>query len=89
MITKSLLNFFIGIFTGVFKNLYLPSVPDDIVNNAKSYINLIIQNSNLLGLLVNIDHLKLAINISIALMTFSIVYIHFEWIKSKIPFLNK
>lgn len=89
MITKSLIQFFISLFTGIFKNLYLPSFPDELMNNAKSYINLIIQNSNLLGLIININHLKIAVNLCILLMTFHLVYVNFEWIKSKIPFLNK
>lgn len=66
----------------------LPSLPDELLSSAYSFIDLIFDNVGLLGLFIPISTIKVVVPLVLVIVNFDKIYKFTLWVLNKIPKLD-
>lgn len=66
----------------------MPSLPDELLSSAYSFIDLIFDNVGLLGLFIPISTIKVVVPLVLVIVNFDKIYKLTLWVLSKIPKLD-
>ena len=88
MILETILNLIMSLLQLVFGWINIPNLPDSLITNIDTFLNLLFDNVSLLGFFVRPSTLTLVIPILIILINFDQVYKFTMWLLRKIPFLG-
>ena len=86
MIILGLLQALSGILISILSLLpTLPQLPDSILNGLNNFLDLIFNNSGLLGLFIPISTIKVVVPLIIVIINFDKIYKLVMWVFKKIP----
>ena len=89
MILENLLNILLSSIEVILSLLsYLPSLPDELLSSAYSFIDLIFDNVGLLGLFIPISTIKVVVPLVLVIVNFDKIYKLTLWVLNKIPKLD-
>ena len=66
----------------------MPSLPDELLSSAYSFIDLIFDNVGLLGLFIPISTIKVVVPLVLVIVNFDKIYKLIMWVLNKIPKLD-
>ena len=66
----------------------IPNLDNSIIESINYVINIIFENSMLLGLFVNVSTIKILVPLTIFVINIEKIFTFFKFILKKIPFLN-
>lgn len=66
----------------------MPSLPDELLSSAYSFIDLIFDNVGLLGLFIPISTIKVVVPLVLVIVNFDKIYKLTLWVLNKIPKLD-
>lgn len=66
----------------------MPSLPDELLSSAYSFIDLIFDNVGLLGLFIPISTIKVVVPLVLVIVNFDKIYKLTMWVLNKIPKLD-
>ena len=66
----------------------IPSLPDELLSSAYSFIDLIFDNVGLLGLFIPISTIKVVVPLVLVIVNFDKIYKLTMWVLNKIPTLD-
>ena len=66
----------------------IPSLPDELLSSAYSFIDLIFDNVGLLGLFIPISTIKVVVPLVLVIVNFDKIYKLILWVLNKIPTLD-
>lgn len=66
----------------------IPSLPDELLSSAYSFIDLIFDNVGLLGLFIPISTIKVVVPLVLVIVNFDKIYKLTMWVLNKIPKLD-
>lgn len=66
----------------------IPSLPDELLSSAYSFIDLIFDNVGLLGLFIPISTIKVVVPLVLVIVNFDKIYKLTLWVLNKIPKLD-
>lgn len=66
----------------------MPSLPDELLSSAYSFIDLIFDNVGLLGLFIPISTIKVVVPLVLVIVNFDKIYKLTIWVLNKIPKLD-
>lgn len=72
MILEGLFSFIGNIYLGIIGLINIPFMPNDVLESAKNFLELLFSNASLLGLFVRISTLKTIATIFLAILTFKV-----------------
>lgn len=89
MILENLLNILLSSIEVILSILPdIPSLPDDLLSSAYSFIDLIFDNVGLLGLFIPISTIKVVVPLVLIIVNFDKIYKLTMWVLNKIPKLD-
>ena len=89
MILENLLNILLSSIEVILSILPdMPSLPDELLSSAYSFIDLIFDNVGLLGLFIPISTIKVAVPLVLVIVNFDKIYKLTLWVLNKIPKLD-
>lgn len=89
MILNKLFEVVGNLFMALISLFNIPGIPNDVLESAYHFLDLLFSNASLLGLFVRINTIKQIAVILIILLNFKHIYNLGKWILSKIPFFKK
>lgn len=72
MILEGLFSFIGNIYLGIIGLINIPFMPNDVLESAKNFLELLFSNASLLGLFVRISTLKTIATIFLAILAFKV-----------------
>lgn len=87
MILEGLFSFIGNIYLGIIGLINIPFMPNDVLESAKNFLELLFSNASLLGLFVRISTLKTIATIFLAILTFKValkIYSLYRFLRSTI-----
>ena len=66
----------------------IPSLPDELLSSAYSFIDLIFDNVGLLGLFIPISTIKVVVPLVLFIVNFDKIYKLILWVLNKIPIID-
>lgn len=66
----------------------IPSLPDELLSSAYSFIDLLFDNVGLLGLFIPISTIKVVVPLVLLIVNFDKIYKLIMWVLNKIPILD-
>lgn len=89
MILENLLNILLSSIEVILSILPdMPSLPDELLSSAYSFIDLIFDNVGLLGLFIPISTIKVVVPLVLVIVNFDKIYKLTMWVLNKIPKLD-
>lgn len=89
MILENLLNILFSSLEVILSILPdIPSLPDELLSSAYSFIDLIFDNVGLLGLFIPISTIKVVVPLVLVIVNFDKIYKLTMWVLNKIPKLD-
>lgn len=89
MILENLLNILLSSIEVILSILPdMPSLPDELLSSAYSFIDLIFDNVGLLGLFIPISTIKVVVPLVLVIVNFDKIYKLTLWVLNKIPKLD-
>lgn len=89
MILENLLNILLSSIEVILSILPdIPSLPDELLSSAYSFIDLIFDNVGLLGLFIPISTIKVVVPLVLVIVNFDKIYKLTMWVLNKIPKLD-
>lgn len=89
MILENLLNILLSSIEVILSILPdMPSLPDELLSSAYSFIDLIFDNVGLLGLFIPISTIKVVVPLVLVIVNFEKIYKLTLWVLNKIPKLD-
>lgn len=89
MILENLLNILLSSIEVILSILPdIPSLPDELLSSAYSFIDLIFDNVGLLGLFIPISTIKVVVPLLLVIVNFDKIYKLTMWVLNKIPKLD-
>lgn len=86
MILENLLNILLSSIEVILSILPdMPSLPDELLSSAYSFIDLIFDNVGLLGLFIPISTIKVVVPLVLVIVNFDKIYKLTMWVLNKIP----
>lgn len=72
MILEGLFSFIGNIYLGIIGLINIPFMPNDVLESAKNFLDLLFSNASMLGLFVRISTLKTIATIFLAILAFKV-----------------
>lgn len=88
MILTEILRFFVKGICGIISLVNIPFMPDDVIEGAHEYLDLIMENSSLLGLFVKWSTIKSTALLLIVIWQFENIWKIGNYLWNKLPFVN-
>lgn len=88
MIIEKLFSFFGDLFMDLIGLFNIPGVPNDVLESAKNFLELLFENSSLLGLFIRINTIKVTAILLIIIVNFEHIYNLGRFLLSKMPFFK-
>lgn len=86
MILENLLNILLSSIEVILSILPdMPSLPDELLSSAYSFIDLIFDNVGLLGLFIPISTIKVVVPLVLVIVNFDKIYKLTMWVLNKLP----